>query len=71
MNNAIDNQATYLTVAIKDQRPGTTVGIMIDTDAETITAWIDGLPYVFEIGSDDDEYVFVYGDDVIVIPLEE
>lgn len=71
MNNATDRQADYLKRMIADQRVGATVRIQCDPIDEIITTWIDGVPYVFEIGSDDDEYVFVYGDDVIVVPLED
>lgn len=64
-------QIAYLTAMIGEQRPGVADRIEADVEAEIITAWIDGLPYVFEIGSDDDEYVFVHGNDVIVVPLED
>lgn len=64
-------QTAYLTAMIGEQRPGVAVRIEADAEAEIITAWIGGLPYVFEIGSDDDEYVFVHGDDVIIVPLED
>lgn len=64
-------QTAYLTATISEQRPGVTVHIEVDAEAEIITAWINDLPYVFEIGSDDDEYVFVHGNDAIVVPLED
>lgn len=71
MNNAFDRQVDHLKRMIGEQRLGAFVHIECDTIEEIITAWIDGVPYVFEIGSDDDEYVFVYGDDVIIVPLED
>jgi hypothetical protein len=71
MNNATDRQADYLKRMIGERRVGATVHIECDPIDEIITAWIDGVPFIFEIGSDDDDYVFVYGDDVIVVPLED
>lgn len=70
MNNATDRQVEYLKGTVGDQRVGAKVEIECGPIDEITTAWIDGVPYVFEIGSDDDEYVFVYGDDMIVVPLE-
>lgn len=64
-------QTAYLIAMIENQRPGVKVHIEADAEAEIITAWIDTLRYVFEIGSDDDEYVFIHGNDVIVVPLED
>jgi hypothetical protein len=48
--------------------PGSTISIT-HTDDEVIHIDVDGVRYTFEIGSDDEEYVFTKGNDTFRIPL--
>jgi hypothetical protein len=50
--------------------PGQVIGITYDDD-ETIHIDVNGHRFTFEIGSDDDAYVFTDGRDRFVIPLME
>ena len=44
---------------------------MIHTPAEVIHIDVDGYRFTFEIGSDDDEYIFTDGKVSFAIPLME
>lgn len=51
--------------------PGACITATYDMNAEIIFLDIDARRFTFEIGSDDDAYVFVAGDDAFEIPLME
>jgi hypothetical protein len=48
--------------------PGSMISVT-HTDDEVIHIDVDGVRYTFEIGSDDEEYVFTNEDDTFRIPL--
>ena len=48
--------------------PGATIDVTYDPD-EIIHIDVDGHRYTFEIGSDDDEYVFTDGSTTFTIPI--
>jgi hypothetical protein len=48
--------------------PGTTINVVYDPN-EIIHIDVDGGRYTFEIGSDDDEYIFTDGLTTFTIPL--
>lgn len=52
----------------QQQFPGATIDITY-TDDEAIHIDVDGLRFTFEIGSDDDAYIFSDGATVFEIPL--
>ena len=49
--------------------PGSRITVTQDFDNEVIRLEIDGVTYTFEIGSDDDRYVFVGPDRAFDLPL--
>lgn len=49
--------------------PGSQITVTQDFDNEVIRLEIDGVTYTFEIGSDDDRYVFVGPDRAFDLPL--
>lgn len=48
--------------------PGATIDVTYDPD-EIIYIDVDGHRYTFEIGSDDDEYLFADGSTIFTIPI--
>jgi hypothetical protein len=51
--------------------PGVRIAITYDLEADMISLAVDDRRFTFEVGSDDDAYVFVAGDDAFEIPLME
>lgn len=67
----MNDQTIYIMTQISNARANVVCRIEY-CDDETIHAFVDNAHFVFEIGSDDDEYVFVNVDDandIISFPM--
>jgi hypothetical protein len=59
----------HLTQHAKLLFPDATIVVQYTDDDEVIHLFVDDVEFIFEIGSDDDEYVFANGNTLFRIPL--
>ena len=59
----------YIIAQFAQRFPNARIG-MTFTDDETIVVSVDGELWTMEIGSDDDEFTFTRGGEVIAFPFE-
>lgn len=70
MTHASYTDRDHLLIQAQRLFPSATIAVT-HTDDEVIHIDVDGYRYTFEIGSDDDEYVFTDGKEAFTIPLME